>query len=247
MTKILESLQITNTNTWRQRKALVLRAASKPAALKDLCDTVQTGRQILDQLPFSNSPEQQVRDRSSGKIQSTYSGSVTGTVCNCPRPGRFRTNKAGGIQWGHLYLSRKQETQGHWPSCPLANTGIKHSRKSTSLKFTGLASIISAAIEITISMTSGSGGYSITPNVTYYPTVDAEVDPAFCILDLLSPFFKYRTLQEDRSSFVVACARKLVRLFDEKKAYPTAVDYRNNSLLHRTASALVSNPAILFV
>lgn len=86
-------------------------------------------------------------------------------------------------------------------------------------------------------MTSGAGGFSISPNFTYYTTVDVESDPGFRTLELLTRCILFAN--GSINPFAIACFQSLVRLFDDKKAFPAAVTSGNQSLLHSMAKKVL--------
>ena len=65
--------------------------------------------------------------------------------------------------------------------------------------------------------------------------MDAESDPAFRIINLMAGSMTYCG-SEDIDYFTAACLRNLVRLFNEKKTSPNAVDGWNQGLMHFVAS-----------
>ncbi|RYP68436.1 hypothetical protein DL771_006700 [Monosporascus sp. 5C6A] len=230
---MLEKLQQQNERS-QSMEALARRAAGKPAALKELCDSIQTLKQSHSQGFPLDKPARHSQNRVVAPFQNSLFTSTTGRVCICPRPHRLTAKR--GIRWGHVYLSGDWQTQGHWPSCPLSTAPSKN-RLAVGLKYTGVARILKSVIDVSFALTSGAGGFSISPNFTYYPTVDSRSDPAFRIMDLIGRFFIYCP-SENREPFMVACLRKLVRLLDEKKAYPTALSDRNENLIYAAALAV---------
>ncbi|XXH05703.1 hypothetical protein Hte_012138 [Hypoxylon texense] len=217
----------------QSKKALAARAASKPAALKELCDIIRAPNQSRN---LGSTPDQHdnlPRNRGAALFQSSQFTSTTSRICICHRPHQHVTG--AGIQLGYVYLSNESETRGHWPSCPLSKAANRN-RRVISLKYTGLARILKSAIGISFECNFGAGGFGISPNFTYYPTVDENSDPAFRIIDLMGSVFDAE-LEElgSMERFMAACLKKLVRLFDEKRAHPAAVNGRNQSLMHQAA------------
>lgn len=105
------------------------------------------------------------------------------------------------------------------------------------MRYTGLMQVIKGAIDITFNMTSGAGGWSVSPGFRYYPIVDATQDPAFRILGIFAQF----SYKLERDGFVPdefitifqsRAMRKMRWLFDNRKTSPLAVDARNRSLMH---------------
>ena len=85
-------------------------------------------------------------------------------------------------------------------------------------------------------MNWGMGGWSISPNVTYYPTVDETTAPAFRTLELLLDSLTYCNWTPPQwEKFVALALTKISRLFQSHKASPLAVDSANRSLAHMMA------------
>ncbi|KAK7918073.1 hypothetical protein PG985_009947 [Apiospora marii] len=188
--------------------ALARRAAGTPDALRELCDSVYT-------------------------LQKPQYLSATGRVCICHRT--YRSSKRKTMQFGHFAFTNEQGSEGHWPSCPLSRVPAPRKRRlAVGFRYSGFASILQTMIDATFTTTFGAGGFSIGPSLTYYPLVDPKVDPAFRIFQLLKDYIIYRNCKNDYSiQLVVSGLRKLVRLFDEKKAYPTVISgCHNHSLIH---------------
>ncbi|KAK8035749.1 hypothetical protein PG991_001822 [Apiospora marii] len=232
MDRQLEKLQA--IESLQRETLLVSRAASKPAALRELCDTITGAKQAPRQNQLLHGRYRQPSAFPSSTTWSPQFDSLVGRIrCTCPRP--YRSTVIQGARLGHLRLSKKSEVQGHWPACPLSNTANK-SRRSIGFGYSGLASILHAAVDFSFTMTSGAGGFSISPNLSYYATVDDESDPAFRTLELLRDC----TLSYKGSIdlFAIACIKTIVRLFDDKKACPTAVTSGNRTLLHSVVKML---------
>ncbi|ETS76203.1 hypothetical protein PFICI_11590 [Pestalotiopsis fici W106-1] len=200
-----------------------------PSTLQELCDSVQTPKQRRDRdLPEDtiHSNSRAVTRMSQDILQRT---SVTGRECICHRSWRAATGKS--TQMGHVYFSSAFATQRHWPSCPQSQWAPTQSRKTWGVKYTGLTRILKAAVDISFSYTFGAGGFSICPNFTYYPTVNDETDCAFQVLEVLYSA-SWRTNREKMELLMASCIKKLVKIFDGKKALPWSVNDRNESLVH---------------
>ncbi|KAI0384705.1 hypothetical protein F5Y04DRAFT_293031 [Hypomontagnella monticulosa] len=210
---------------------LAARAASKPAVLKELYDSIQLpGHSHTQQVPLD-----QLTSRSPHAL-SLHNSRFTDRICICSHPYRYISKEM--VKLAHVYLSKECEKRGHWPSCPLSRVANKN-RRAVSMKYTGMIRMLKSVFEITFAWTSGAGGSSISPNFTYYPTVDIRLDPAFRIVTLTQAALSW-CLLENMEYFTAACLRKLVRLFSEKKASPNAVGERNESLMHHLANLIQS-------
>lgn len=213
-------------------EAVVRGLVGKPALLKTLSDEVQSSAQTHVQLakPQQCSRRLQISGSSTRHLPSKP---IMGRFCTCPRPQSAMKSK--WIQMGHASFSGEWETIAHWAGCPMAKTASKE-RIAIGFKYNGLIRMLKTAVNVSFSMTSGAGGFSISPNFTCSPTVDANLDPAFRIVTLIGISLIQDALWSVREktprSFVGACMRRLVRLFDDRKVCATAVNSRNRSLMH---------------
>lgn len=179
--KLLEKLQRQDERS-QSKEILIARAAGKPAALKELCDIIRVPKESnthafpLDQTTLRS------QSMAVAPLQNPRSTPATDSVCICHRPHRLMAKM--GIELGHIYLSSDWETQGHWPSCPFSKAERK-SRRALSLKYNGLARMLNWVINVSFAWTSGAGGFSISPNFTYHPTVDIDSAAAFRIIGLI--------------------------------------------------------------
>ncbi|KAH6894747.1 hypothetical protein B0T10DRAFT_536780 [Thelonectria olida] len=127
--------------------------------------------------------------------------------CCCRYPrGLQRKN----VIWGSLPFSFDTATEQHLPGCPAA--------------------------ELSFTMLWGAGGSSLSPNFTYYPTVDSETAPTFRILSLLERFrFGGLGYVLWRENLIPAAVYAILTLFRAQKASPRAVEADNRSLVNHLA------------
>ena len=225
--KLMENLQ---QDEPRPPKNLARRAASKPAAFKEICDGVYELEQKYISSPTLDESAHSSQNRDAVAFQSLRSTPIRNRLCICTHPYRLMAKE--GLWRGHGYLLASEwESQGHWPSCPLSKT-VKKSRRAISLEYAGLARVVKLIIKVTFAWTSGAGGSSISPNFTYVPTVDQKSSPAFRILNLM---LQYYWIENRRPSglLLAAGAKRLARLLYEKRVHPAAVAENNQNLMHR--------------
>jgi hypothetical protein len=88
-------------------------------------------------------------------------------------------------------------------------------------------------------MRFGAGGWSLSPNFTYHPTVDERSAPAFRIMKIIQMAAFPARLDPTASiwweKLIGLALTKMLALFRTGKASPLAVDYKNQSLLHHWA------------
>lgn len=235
--QILEHLQQGDVQV-PAREAVVRGIVGKPALLKKLSDEFQSSAQTHVQMakPQQCSRRLQIPESSTRHLPSKP---IMGRFCTCPR--LQSAMKSKWIQMGHASFSGEWETVAHWAGCPMAKMASKE-RIAIGFKYNGLIRMLKTAVNVSFSMTSGAGGFSISPNFTCSPTVDANLDPAFRIVTLIGVSLisdaLWRVKDTTPRSFVVACMRKLIRLFNDRKACATAVNSQNMSLMHYAIMAV---------
>lgn len=234
--QILEHLQQSHVQI-PAGEAVVCGLAGKPALLKKLSDEVQSSRQMHDQLVKADRCTPLSQKTFGSPIRHSTSRPVMGRVCTCPRLQSAIRSK--WIQLGHASFSSERETIAHWPSCPMAKMSMK-TRMTIGFRYSGLVRILKTAVNVSFAMTSGAGGFSISPNFTCSPTVDDDFDPAFCIVTLIGDGV-FCLQKKNPELFMMACIRRLIRLLDDRKVCAIAVDSQNMTLMHHTILAVGSS------
>jgi hypothetical protein len=167
---------------------------------------------------------------------STYRGDRLLCICRSRR--RLQRKN---LNWGSFIFSLESAMEQHLPGCPLIQASGAESTRKVALTYTGIRRLLNSAVQLSFAMTSGAGGWSISPNFIYYPTVDRTTAPTFRILDLLRRS-RIRLLRDKealgstgRFNLESSALASLLRLFRSGKASPRAVDHNNQSLAHALA------------
>lgn len=210
--------------------ALVRRLADKPALLNEAGNAMRTFERPGDQLIELDFPTKPLQNSTqiSASVTKSHVQTILGRICICPRQRSVRERK--GIQLGGSSFFGHWETETHWDACPLSRASSKKRRVVMGFNYTGLAQILNTAINMSFALTYGAGGFSISPSFACNPTVDDKLDPAFRIVDLIGEGFYH--LSNGPENLMLACMKRLIRLFDEGKVCPTAVNEGNETLLH---------------
>lgn len=206
-----------------------------PSVLQELCDDVEEPKQRHESAFLeSQVPHLALQNPANMSRLSFQPNSVMGWICICHRLRRVAELK--GIQLGQVYLSSEQESLQHWPGCPHSgNKAAIENRRTWGVRYTGLTRLLKTAVNFSFECTSGAGGFSIAPNINYIPTVDVWTDVAFRFLAVIESSFRWRNCTS-RELLMTACHRKLVKIFDGKRAIPWCVNQKNETLMHYTAS-----------
>jgi hypothetical protein len=145
-----------------------------------------------------------------------------------------------------LRFSHELTMEQHAPIClAIEATSDMDKCKKFAFTFVGLRSLLNSAIQLPFSIPSGAGGWSLGPNVTYYPIVHSRSAPAFRMFYLLllshsclNSAFKVNGCvyvpgwQDELLPSVVS---SMLDIFRAKKASPRVVDESNFSLIHYVA------------
>lgn len=94
-------------------------------------------------------------------------------------------------------------------------------------------SILSRAVQASITVTRGAGGLSISPKLTFSPIVPSN-SPVFQVFTVASRIDGYY----DVRTHLYTIVKTLERLFDKGKASPYDRDEQGDSLLHVDAAFL---------
>ena len=165
-----------------------------------------------------------------GNTVSTYIERRSLCLCR-PRQRLQRKN----LVWGSLAISLETAVEQHLPGCPASQIIISTDRShKICLTYVGLRRLLNSAVQLSFAISSGAGGWSLSPNFTYFPIVNSETAPAFRILSLL--------FHSGCSGELIPLAVSAVlKLFRAKKASPRAVDADNRSLVYHLTRCVSLN------
>lgn len=197
----------------------------------------QPGRTVLETQPSDLGPTKPVR-----------------LGCLCQKRRLIRRKIATIPSW--VFSSEFSEVQSHLPDCPFRNCGASSKQSRWEIRFSGLRRLISCAVGLSFSTSFGAGGFSLSPNFTYYPSVNSSTAPVFRILDLLHWFLvllpdpcEPRTSPPDQKKidawagsflkFIDICVENIMVLYRREKAAPRAIDEHGRSVLHHLSRSQV--------
>lgn len=147
--------------------------------------------------------------------------------------GRRKRRQRQRIRWGPFeFYDEHTLTEENLPDSNISKAISRH--RSIGLKYMGAANLLSRAVNIAFSMSSGAGGFSIAPSLTYYATVDERTAPAFRLLHLLHEHLIFPTPNKKVLSQRIAekVFEKILVLYRERGASYTDVDFNNRTILH---------------
>ena len=139
--------------------------------------------------------------------------------CSCqPSKYSLTLNNAPGLR-----VLLNTSSLNHHKDCPLSN--YSKSEKLFKIRLWYCGGILAQAIEASIHLTRGAGGFSISPNLSFSCVVPSNSN-AFRL------FRSYDLIRGPRPQDLDVLIESLSRLFQDGKASPRDVDEDGNSLLH---------------
>lgn len=195
---------------------------SKPSNLRDLCDEVAG----LPGQSETNRVESSTYSRSPSTCNPVKWSSFT---CTCRRRRRYQRRQ---VQLGPIELYDELSlTQEHFLNCRFFQVVTDRRRRSLGFKYTGLTGLLNRAVAMAFSMSSGAGGFSINPSLTYYATVNEGTAPAFQLVHILGLVLRCNIQSDYLTEFVEHILTKIMKLIQDREASPTDVSSDDRTLL----------------
>lgn len=136
--------------------------------------------------------------------------------------------KSSRFRLGSFLFKEDSITHSHKPGCKFDILG---STKTQSLAL--ITSVLSHGVRLTLSVTTGAGGLSISPNINLRPVVDENKAPVFRIMELLTRH-AYDDIDggRDLQHLMDLCKNAILRLYRGRKASPYEVNENGMSFFH---------------
>ena len=136
-----------------------------------------------------------------------------------------------GHSFGHEWLLRSgtHSTGSHHRTCPMYSSTPTVATARFSVRICG--ALLNRAVEASISITRGAGGFSISQRL-HCPRVVHRESKAFNLVRTCYDQEKFISNISDWQGFLDRKIQKLERLFHEGQASPHDVDPEGNTLLH---------------
>ena len=140
-------------------------------------------------------------------------------------------SKSSRFRLGSFFFKEDSITHSHKPGCKFDILG---STKTQSLAL--ITSVLSHGVRLTLSVTTGAGGLSISPNINLRPVVDENKAPVFRIMKLLTKYSMLvgtiRDNGRDLPRLMDLCKNAILRLYRERKASPYEVNKKGRTFFH---------------
>ncbi|KAK5635392.1 hypothetical protein RRF57_011104 [Xylaria bambusicola] len=201
------------------------RLISSPAQLEELLALYQSNDGMKYQFTIEEGKKNPEHLASNILDQNKYT-----PTCICRRQhessrsyrrlGSLSFNMVRSIHWKHL------------PECRFSRSEVISKSDSIRLTYSGLQWLLSKAVELSISLGTGSGGLSISPTITLRPVVNENEAPVFQSLGLLLSFTWNKRPKHEVEKFTEMVANRILRQYISRKSSPYEVNSRGESALH---------------
>ncbi|KAH7140299.1 hypothetical protein B0J13DRAFT_557494 [Dactylonectria estremocensis] len=198
----------------RELSRLHLRLIEKPAVLREVCDVLTyshvdaSKRQHLQQLP------------------------LLAPVCSCGMRNRGTKSLDSTLRVGtfHAY-AQQRDVSRHSKACTFY---MPRKHTSVGLRFElSFPEVVSYSVDMSLSYTTGAGGFSISPKLNAVQVV--KHSPAFALIDGIFNFHSSLTLPDNHHEQVAVTGNQILSLFQTGQASPHDRDIFGNTILHHLA------------
>ena len=207
---------------------LQLAAISRPSLLQS---ATQENNRLADYIPRFSEPQADARQDQSPTLRRRR------MKCNCNAKyaksfysKAFSTSHYGQL-FGHRWLlqSGTHSVGSHHRACPMYSSAPAFATARFSIGICG--AILNRAVEASISMTRGAGGFSISPKL-HCARVVSYGCKAFNLVNLYEDEITPISNFGDWEGFLRGRTQELERLFREGQATSYDVDLQGKTLLH---------------
>ncbi|KAK8102268.1 hypothetical protein PG984_015414 [Apiospora sp. TS-2023a] len=205
--------------------------AAKPAALEEACNTFAT-KHDLQRVSGLHQRLEHANAQSRFPASSTETSIYGCSACICR--GRMQKSRAYS-RLGPFYVYSDHTEEGHSRHCPLYRAVPIKEERTYGARLVGLTRIVEIAVGISFGARFGAGGRSISPQFTYFRTVDRRTDPAFRVIECLGEVLRkyiHRRPPNFNDALEQKALKKMIQCFEEGRSSPYAVDSENQTLMH---------------
>ncbi|KAI0799046.1 hypothetical protein GGR55DRAFT_692968 [Xylaria sp. FL0064] len=215
-------------NATAEQRALY-RLITSPAQLEKICTFYREGDGVEHEFTITQRNEPKIRHNSRPGYLMGHSFATSGYMSSC-------------ICQQHRESIRQHASltcQKHLPECRFAKSEVPSNSKSIRFSYSGLRWLLSKAVDISVSLSTGAGGFSISPNITIRPTVDETQAPIFQSLEFLCESIEYYFKWDPRPNasmmlkLLEVVVHRIMQQYMSRKRSPHEVNSRGQSVLHR--------------
>ncbi|KAI0427057.1 hypothetical protein F5Y09DRAFT_350725 [Xylaria sp. FL1042] len=224
-------------NATADQRALY-RLVTSPTQLEKICTLYREEDVAENEFTIEQRDEPKLGlSRTPGDLTShlfSKDGYMSSCICRQHRESLCRQARLGPLSASTLSSTCRK----HLPECRFAKGEIVSKSKSIRFSYDGLRWLLSRAVDISLSLSTGAGGLSISPTITLRPTVDDTQAPIFRTLAfLILRFERYPRRHLPNKAIVLqlleALVHRIVQLYISRRRSPYEVDSKGQSVLHR--------------
>ncbi|KAF4442048.1 hypothetical protein FACUT_2271 [Fusarium acutatum] len=213
----------------------VAQLVSYPEDLRILCDAV-SNVSLRSEPPNSHTTRSITGQR--GRAQE---------LCNCAKRQAIRRRRA---RLGLIYFETElKRITHHAPECSLSQvvTTTEQKRNVVGVSIPNILNILTSAVGVSISLTTGAGGFSLAQNITWSPTVDESLSPAFKLVRALCDLKIWTEPSLGKKEYEMiakSCVRRLHLCYANRQASPLDMNSNGESVLDILASGMQNEQSL---
>lgn len=171
-----------------------------------------------------------VSDNARGKVPRQFRDDRGKELQRCSCKLKAKSSRFGLVSKCNWKLVFETESTSHHSTCPLFT--ISAITTTAKFRIASCGTFLAGAVEASISITRGAGGFSISPVLRGARVVPYD-SPAFALVST-HPFGRRRSLRSKREleESMDANIHEIELLFQAGKASPYDVDLQGNTLFH---------------
>ncbi|KAI1271258.1 hypothetical protein F5Y07DRAFT_404568 [Xylaria sp. FL0933] len=224
-------------NATAEQRALY-RLITSPAQLEKVCTLYREQDGVEHEFTIAQRNEPKIRHNSTPSYLMGHSFATSGYMSSCICR-QHRESFRQHARLGALSATMLSSTcQKHLPDCRFAKSEVPSKSKSIQFSYNGLRWLLSRAVDISVSLSTGGGGFSISPNITIRPTVDETQAPIFRSLEFLCESIAEFELDSRKNASMTlklleVVVHRIMQQYMSRKRSPHEVDSEGCSALHR--------------
>ncbi|KAF4334081.1 hypothetical protein FBEOM_12092 [Fusarium beomiforme] len=234
MNKLEERLKSANNVLKTALSALQLAILNdQSTAIFTLQQTIETISQRMSSPPESKIDEilTHLRNTETAKMQVSQ-------LVSYPQDLQILCDAVSNLALSSQPRSKMPKLQGvrHGNQCPLAQVtpSTQETRNAIGVSLPNILGILTNAVGVSLSLTTGAGGLSLAQNITWAATVDENTSPSFKLIKVLCDMrdFKEPSLNTEHYDMIAkSCVRRLHLCYAKHQASPSDKNKDGESVL----------------
>ncbi|KAI0439419.1 hypothetical protein F4803DRAFT_568563 [Xylaria telfairii] len=208
---------------------VLYRLIQSPARLEEVCTFYRENDKVEHEFTIEQQDAPALEPEKTNCNIFTNSH-ISTCICRPKHESVRRYARLRDLSFHTLSVSRRK----HLPECIYAKSEVISKSNSVGLSYRGLRWLLSRAVDVSISFTTGAGGLSISPNITLRLVVDELQAPVFRCLRLMQAA-SYRTSFDKRYityRWIEVAMDRIFRQYICRKSSPYEVNCKGETAFH---------------